>query len=312
VYKQRDSMCDVCPVAKTFEDGETHTSEEVVTSRTGEEIHVLVRTAPLRNASGEIEEVMEMSTNITEIRRMQSQLTSLGMMISSISHRVKGLLTGVDGGIYVANSALRKNDQEQVREGLEIVQRNSQRIRKVILDVLFYSKERELVYRKTSALELAAEVSNSVDHLAESLGIELRRDFDVAAGWFLADPDHLRTALANMLENAFDACRIDPAKPSHVVTFGFRSWAGDRVVFEVTDNGVGMDETTQAKVFDLFYSTKGCEGTGIGMYVCAEVVKQHGGTIELASVPGEGTRIVVTLPVSPPQGAMHTVTRAPD
>lgn len=298
-YKDRESPCDECPVIATFEDGQMHSSEEIVQSRSGELYHVLVRTAPLRGANGEIEEVMEMSTNITEIRNMQSQLESLGMMVSSVSHGVKGLLTGVDGGLYVANSGLRHENTEQIREGLEIVQRNSRRIRRIIMDVLFYSKERELSFEKTSALELAVDVSSHVDIRADELAIVFQHDFDVKAGWFNVDPQNLRTALVNLLENAFDACRLDSERTKHTVSFSVRREEEEAVIFEIADNGVGIAEETRARIFDLFFSSKGCEGTGIGLYVCHDIVKRHGGTIEVDSQFHKGTRFTVRIPTSP-------------
>jgi len=277
-----------------------HSSEEIVQSRSGERYNVLVRTAPLRGANGEIEEVMEMSTNITEIRNIQNQLASLGMMISSVSHGVKGLLTGVDGGLYVANSGVRADNTEQIREGLEIVQRNSRRIRRIIMDVLFYSKERELTFERVSALELAVDISGHVDIRADELGILFEHDFDVSAGWFHVDPQNLRTALVNLLENAFDACRLDHGKAAHSVSFSVRRDEDDWVVFEVGDNGVGMTEKTRTRIFDLFYSSKGCEGTGIGLFVCHDIIQKHGGTIEVDSRPGKGTRFSIRIPSEPP------------
>ncbi|HAS88067.1 MAG TPA: histidine kinase, partial [Desulfovibrio sp.] len=99
-YKHRDKPCEKCPVQRTFKDGETHQTETVVTTRTGEQKNMLVWSAPIRNAYGEIKQVMEMSTDITEIRRLQDHLTSLGFMLGSMSHGVKGMLTALDGGIY--------------------------------------------------------------------------------------------------------------------------------------------------------------------------------------------------------------------
>ena len=97
-YKHRDKPCVNCLVADTFKSGESYHTEEVVTSKKGETINVLCYTAPIRNASGEIVAVMEMSTNITELRQLQSQLSSIGIIVSSTAHDIKGLLGGLRGG----------------------------------------------------------------------------------------------------------------------------------------------------------------------------------------------------------------------
>ena len=79
---------------------------------------------------------------VHEKTELQSHLASLGLMIGSISHGIKGLLTGLDGGLYILGSGVGKNDKAQTTEGLEIVRQIVERIRKMVLDVLFYAKER--------------------------------------------------------------------------------------------------------------------------------------------------------------------------
>ena len=77
IYMHRTEACVPCIVKQTFEDGQVHQSEEVMTSPKGDQVNVLVYTAPVRDAEGQINNVIEMSTNITQIRQLQSQLTSL-------------------------------------------------------------------------------------------------------------------------------------------------------------------------------------------------------------------------------------------
>ncbi len=142
VYKNRDEPCPNCPVAKTFEDGRSHQSEIVVTPKSGEQRNVLIWTAPIRNVDGEIARVMEMSTDITQIRELQDHLSSLGLKIGSISHGIKSLLAGIDGGVYLVETGLDKNDPDRVKEGWDAVKTIVQRIRKLVLNILFFAKER--------------------------------------------------------------------------------------------------------------------------------------------------------------------------
>jgi PAS domain S-box-containing protein len=142
VYKHRAKACVPCIVQQTFEDGLTRAHEEVVTSQSDEQMNVLVHTAPLRNADGEIDKVIEMSTDITEIRELQDKLTSVGMLIGTISHGIKGLLNGLDGGIYLLNSGLQKNDRARIDKGWDMTLRNVRRIRTMVMDILYYAKDR--------------------------------------------------------------------------------------------------------------------------------------------------------------------------
>ena len=114
IYKHRATPCPNCPVVKTFQDEKSHQAEMVVTSKSGESYNVLIWTAPLRNAAGQVTHVMEMSTNITQVRQLQEHLSSLGLKISSISHGIKSLLTGLDGGLYLVDTGLEKQDHDPV------------------------------------------------------------------------------------------------------------------------------------------------------------------------------------------------------
>ena len=134
-YRHRDEPCLNCPVARTFEDGQSHTSEMVVTSKAGEQYNVLIWTAPLRDAAGEITHVMEMSINITEIRQLQDHLSSLGLKISSISHGIKSLLTGLDGAMYLLDTGLEKDKTERVREGWQDLKSIVGRVRKLVHNI---------------------------------------------------------------------------------------------------------------------------------------------------------------------------------
>jgi nitrogen-specific signal transduction histidine kinase len=90
-----------------------------VTSKRGETYRVLIQTAPIRQPGHDITHVMEMSTNITRTRRLEDQLASLGLMIGSVSHGIKGLLTGLDGGMYLLDSGFKKeNSSRSTKDGI--------------------------------------------------------------------------------------------------------------------------------------------------------------------------------------------------
>jgi len=297
VYKHRDEECLNCPVAATFADGQVHTSEEVVTSKSGKSIHVLVSTAPILNQAGEITRVMEMSTNITEIRRLQSQLESLGIVVGSISHGIKGLLTGLDGGAYFMKSGLEREEMERVRKGWAIMERNISKIRSMVLDVLYYAKDREPQWESVHPRELAESVAKLFENKADKLGIAFQKSLDEDMRPFDGDPKALHSMLVNILENSFDACRTDKAKADHTVHF--RVWQTmNHVFFEVQDNGIGMDQETREKLFCMFFSSKGMEGTGLGLFIANKIVTKHGGKISVESNLGKGTRFLIRIPVT--------------
>jgi signal transduction histidine kinase len=301
IYKHRTEPCLVCPVAATFGDGQIHTSEEVVTARDGRHINILCYTAPILDPAGDITAVMEMSTNITLVRQLQSQLSSLGLLVGSISHGIKGLLSGLDGGIYLLETGFKKSDLARVRQGWDMVQRNVDRIRSLVLNVLYYAKDREVQWETVDVRELLDDVGRIVASRAAQLGVEVRSRMAAPSASVEADGRAVRALLVNLLENSLDACRVDRQKPTHLVEVGARD-DGESIVFEVSDNGIGMDQETRDKAFSLFFSSKGTEGTGLGLFIAQRIAKGHGGTIDVESAPGAGSRFTVRLPRTRPAG----------
>ncbi len=305
IYKHRTEECFPCAVQATFKDGQLHQSEEVVTTNKGERVNTLVYTAPVRKVNGEIKSVMEMSTNITQIRQLQSQLASLGLLIGSISHGIKGLLNSLDGGVYLVNSGMKKNDQGRVSQGWEMVQRNIARIRSMVLDILYYAKDREPNWEPVSAVQAIEEVAGIIEPKAREKGIEFRREFDREAGAFEGDAKAIYSLLVNLLENSLDACRVDQEatgeeKEIHYIKAGVKGYP-DHVKFEIMDNGIGMERETREKAFSLFFSSKGVEGTGLGLFISNKIALAHGGKIDLESEVHQGTRFVVTIPRKRPE-----------
>jgi len=298
-YKHRDEPCPNCPVAKTFQDGHSHQAEMVVTSKSGEQYNVLIWTAPLRNVAGEITHVMEMSTNITQIRQLQDHLSSLGLKISSISHGIKSLLTGLDGGMYLVDSGFAKEDSERVKEGWQDVKTVVSRIRKLVQDILFFAKERELDRKRIDVFDFAFEVASAVEPKIKPEGVHFVCDFDESMGDVEIDSSAVRLALINILENALDACAEDKADKSHKIVFTAKQEEDD-VIFEVKDNGVGMDLETKESLFTLFFSSKGNKGTGLGLFIANKIIDQHGGKISVESTSGQGSKFRVKLPKTIP------------
>ena len=295
VYKHRGEPCLQCPVARTFQDGKIHNSEEVVTALSGCKINTLVSTAPIRNAVGEIEFVMEMSANITQIRELQGQLTNLGLLVGSISHGIKGLLTGLDGGMYLLNTGLEKHRPERVEEGWGMIRRNVEHIRSMVLDLLYVAKEREPVWEPFHLREMALRVAKLFRKRAQDARVEFLVEVDPSEDLFEVEHKSLEASLVNLLENAFDACRVDTRKERHTVRFAF-SADGDCAHFDIQDDGVGMDRETRERLFSLFFSSKGTEGTGLGLFIANKVIEKHRGSIEVSSDPGSGTHFRVKIP----------------
>lgn len=294
-YCGSERPCFGCPTLRTFEDGQPHHSELTVRGKSGEPVNLVVWTAPIRNAAGDIEAVMEMATDITELSRMQDHLASLGMLIASLSHGIKGLLTALDGGVYKVNTGLRTCDQGMVDSGWKRVTELIGRIKGMVLDILFYAKKRELQLRAMPAEALARSVAEAVAPKAEQLDVEFSLEIAPNLGEFQVDDVVLQAALVNILENAVDACLEDSGKTERRVVFRARPDASG-VFFEIEDNGIGMKPETLSRLFSVFFSTKGSRGTGLGLFIAKKAVDQHGGRIGALSEPGQGSTFRIWIP----------------
>lgn len=301
-YRRRESPCPDCPAQKTFQDGQTHQIEEVVVGKGGQPLNALIWTAPVLDAEGKIAAVMEMITNITPIRKLQDHLTSLGLLLGSVSHGVKGMLTALDGGIYRLESGLAKSDPARVDEARHVIKDMVGRIRKMVLDILYYAKSRSLNWERVDVAALAEQVASTVEPKAARTKVGFTRELAEGLGEFEVDAAAFAPALVNILENAVDACADDKAKTGHAVAFAVRRKGSD-VLFEVRDNGMGMDEETRQKLFTLFFSSKGSRGTGLGLFIANQVVEQHGGSISVQSEPGSGSRFTIRMPATLPESA---------
>jgi len=239
---------------------------------------------------------------VQEKTDLQDRLSSLGLMIGSISHGIKGLLTGLDGGMYLLDSGFEKENHDRTKEGWKVVKFMVDRIRKMVLDILFYAKERDMKWEQVDVLSFANEVALVVEPKIQSQNIEFVFDFDSTLGKFEIDAGFVHSALINIIENAVDACIKDKSKISHKIIFSVNH-DKNHIIFDVIDNGIGMDKKTKEKIFTLFFSSKGSKGTGLGLFISNNIIKQHGGEIKIRSTLSEGTKFNIKIPKITPESA---------
>jgi signal transduction histidine kinase len=197
--------------------------------------------------------------------------------------------------MYLLESGLTKKDANRIDEGWETVKVMVERIRKMVQDILFYAKKRDLQWEQVDVTCFAQEVARMVAAKVEKLPIDLTCDIEATMGACKIDPGYVHAALMNVFENAIDACQRRVDYPRHELRFCV--WAqGEQIKFSVSDTGVGMDEETLSKLFTVFFSSKGRKGTGLGLFIANKIVEQHGGHIDVKSKPGQGSCFTITIP----------------
>ncbi len=295
VFPMNPSELAASPIEETLRKGVARHGEMVLVRPGEKRAHMLVWASPMATAAGKLMQVLVILLDISQVRELQTSLASLGLMIGSIAHSIKGVLTGLDAGVYLLTRGVARKDEAQVESGLETVQRMAERIRRMVFDILLFAKERKVRRVPVALRAFAEELLDLVRPQFEAKGVPIELDCPPDPGGLEADADLLRPALVNLLENAADACAAQAtAREPRVV---LRIAADEaRVVFTVEDNGVGMNPEQLQNLFTLFFSTKGTQGTGLGLFITDSIVRRHGGRIEVESTPGLGSRFRVSLP----------------
>jgi signal transduction histidine kinase len=208
---------------------------------------------------------------------------------------------GLEGGIFIVTEGIDSDDRQIMGEGWEMVKRNVDKVAAVVKDLLYCSKMREPRFEKgASPAAIIREVHELFAKRAADDGIELRVEVDEELrGTF--DPRGMHSLFSNLVANAIDGCRFDPdgGDKDQAITMRCRQGAASSIVAEVEDNGSGIPDNVHDKVFKGFFSTKGTEGTGLGLLVVQKVVDEHGGTVSFVSKEGEGTRFTAVFPAEP-------------
>ncbi|MEI6423225.1 MAG: ATP-binding protein [Lentisphaerota bacterium] len=224
----------------------------------------------------------------------QTRLSALGQGIAGAAHCIKNILNGIDGGAFILEAGLCKDNLEGVGKGWEILKRNTQIMKTLVLDMLTYSKPRQPEIEPCDLNRLCQDVADLLQEKARGRGVILSTSLAPVFGLIPLDPKGIYRCILNLTANAVDA--ID--KPDGRVEIITRPAASRQgyVEIAVSDNGCGISENNQRNMFKAFFSTKGAKGTGLGLAVTQKIVHEHCGDIHLDSVPGRGTTFIITLP----------------
>jgi signal transduction histidine kinase len=297
VYKGSTQICPKCPVQKTFRDKRIHLTEETVQLINGKISQILIQTSPILDENGDVTAVIEMATNITQVKINQKELATLGQSIALLSHGIKNILEGLQGGAYVVDEGFKDGDLALARKGWKIVSKNIYDVTDIVQNVLYSSKNRPLKYDTVSPPQLVKDSLALFRDKAAAFHIRLREQINLHVTNVQLDIGSVRRMLNNLIWNALEACINDKRKKNHFVSVKTDYYDNDHIMFEISDNGTGMDQATQRNIFEEFFSTKGSGGTGLGLAVVEKVVNKHGGRIEVTSRPGKGTKFTVIFQI---------------
>ena len=238
--------------------------------------------------------------DMREIKKLRAdlvaseRLAATGQAAASISHSIKNILSGLQGGAYIYKRGKRLEDQAEIDIGWDMVERNVAIIGDLVKDLLNFAKDRLPEIKPTNVKKLFEDVVAAVG-ADRSENIKVVIDVQTDMGDVLLDDHAFHQCLANLVKNAMESIEAIDEKPSGTVTLSASNQDG-QVQMQVADDGEGMSEKTLEKIRGGMYSTKGSKGTGLGLMVVGKVVKEHGGTLSIESNPGQGARFSIRIP----------------
>lgn len=233
------------------------------------------------------------NTRLYEAKLQSERLAAVGQTIATISHHIKNILQGLKSGSYLIQIGLDGKDDRSLRKGWSIVEKNQDKIYNLVMDMLSFSKEREPALEPNDLNETVGDVVDLMKARAGELKVDLEFIPDGHEGLVLFDAEGVHRAVLNLVNNALDAS--EGREGARVVVSAARGENTLRIT--VRDNGPGIPESEHESIFDVFSSTKGARGTGLGLPVTRKIAREHGGDVVVRSQIGSGTEFVVELPL---------------
>jgi two-component system, NtrC family, sensor histidine kinase PilS len=250
--------------------------------------------SPLSSEAGEITGMVIAFQDLTQIRaleetsRRQDRLAAIGRMAASIAHEIRNPLAAMRGSIQMLRSEM--NSDPSQMELMEIILRESDRLNRIITDFLNYARPRSIVQSPVDVGDLLHQTFALLRHSPE---INQKQNIveELPSEQLVVDADagQLKQVFWNLARNALTAM-----PDGGTLTAKIETNSHNRIRIAFSDTGKGMSPEQVEHLFEPFSSTTG--GTGLGLSIVYQIVRDHGGTINVRSLEGQGTTITVELP----------------
>ena len=230
---------------------------------------------------------------LREKAEMSSRLAAVGEMAAGIAHEINNPLTGVIGFSELLTA--RQDVPDDIKSDLRIINDGSQRVKEIVRRMLTFARQNKPMKSTVNIIDVLENTIEMRRYVLETSNISVVKDYKADIPDIIADGGQLQQVFLNLIVNAEYA--IKEADIPGILVFKAEQPDGF-IRVSVTDNGTGMPPETLNKLFQPFFTTKDPgKGTGLGLSLSRGIIEEHGGTITVDSVPGQGTTFVIELPV---------------
>jgi signal transduction histidine kinase len=219
------------------------------------------------------------------------RLAAIGQTIAGLSHYVKNILTGVEGGNTLVDMGISNGNQELLKKGWKVVRSSNDRISHLVLNMLDFSRERKPVREKVTINEVINDVISLLEERCKQKAVGIKANLAKSIPEIEVDPTGIHRAILNIVTNAIDA--VEKKEGKIVISTVLNP--SSQIQISISDNGSGIPQEDIPKIFDIFHSSKGAGGTGLGLAVTKKIIDEHQGKIEVDSKEGQGTTFTIIL-----------------
>lgn len=253
----------------------------------------------LREYTESLEFMVEERTK--EIKRMEAQLiqaaklSAMGELAASICHELRQPLCGIMGFADLISRDL--NNDSPAKSYLAKLDVQCERMKEIIENLRVFSHHSDTAFEPMDIKEPLEDSLSLFNHQFKNHNIRLTTHIPSDLPPILGNKTRLQQVFVNLISNARDALDTLPRQKEKYLTIHCEH-DGESIQVHITDNGVGIDQSVQNKIFDPFFSTKSVkQGTGLGLSIARNIVADHSGQINLVSQPGEGSSFIIDLPI---------------
>ncbi len=239
-------------------------------------------------ARGQIEALSEQLTRT-------DRMATVGQLVTEFAHEIRNPLTAITAYAQFVQRRMAAREPDTAQD-MERIVRQAKRIAKMAENILDFARKQPLQTRLTDIHHLLDEVLAFISFRLQKRGIAVETHYDANIPTMMVDPDQLEQVFLNIIINA--ACAMKQKDCLTVTTSWLDESETPTVRISFRDTGVGIPAENIPRIFEPYFTTRPPdEGTGLGLYICQNVVEKHGGHIDVESQEGEGSTFHVHLPV---------------